>query len=69
VFRYDGCAMILRNIALLALALLLLPAAPKPGWAATVQTKAPYVFLIDDNTGAVLFAKKSRRADGAGVDH
>ena len=29
------------------------------GWAETFQTKAPYAFLIDDNTGTVLFQKNA----------
>lgn len=55
----DSRAMTPRNIVLLALALLLPLAAPAVGWAAALQTKAPYAFLIDDNTGAVLFAKNA----------
>jgi serine-type D-Ala-D-Ala carboxypeptidase (penicillin-binding protein 5/6) len=51
--------MTLRNIALLALVSLSLLAHPRTGWAAALQTKAPYALLIDDNTGAVVFAKNA----------
>ena len=52
--------MTLRHIVLLALAMLLPPAvAPPVAWAAAPQTKAPFALLIDDATGAVLFAKNA----------
>jgi D-alanyl-D-alanine carboxypeptidase (penicillin-binding protein 5/6) len=51
--------MTARNIVLIALATLLLMAAPKAGWAAALQTKAPFAFLIDAGTGAVMFAKNA----------
>jgi serine-type D-Ala-D-Ala carboxypeptidase (penicillin-binding protein 5/6) len=48
-----------RNIVRLTLTMLLLLAGPKAGWAAALQTNAPYALLIDYNTGAVLFAKNA----------
>src|SRR5579863_4623478 len=56
--------MILQNITLrailfIALALLLPLAAPHPASAAPPQTKAAFALLIDDTTGAVLFAKNA----------
>jgi serine-type D-Ala-D-Ala carboxypeptidase (penicillin-binding protein 5/6) len=52
-------AMIPRNIAPLAFTMLLLLAGAKAGFAAALQIDAPYAFLIDDGTGAVLFAKNA----------
>jgi serine-type D-Ala-D-Ala carboxypeptidase (penicillin-binding protein 5/6) len=51
--------MILRNVALFALASLILLAGPKAVWAAALQTKAPFALLIDDSTGAVVFARNA----------
>jgi D-alanyl-D-alanine carboxypeptidase (penicillin-binding protein 5/6) len=49
----------LRAIALIALASLLQLAAAQPASAAPPQTKAAFALLIDDTTGAVLFAKNA----------
>ena len=51
--------MILRKIVLIAFALPLALARPEAGWAASPGTKVPYALLIDDDTGAVLFAKNA----------
>jgi serine-type D-Ala-D-Ala carboxypeptidase (penicillin-binding protein 5/6) len=51
--------MILRNVALFALASLILLAGPKAVWAAALQTKAPFALLIDDSTGAVVFTRNA----------
>ena len=51
--------MILRKIVLIAFALPLALAHPEAGWAASPGTKVPYALLIDDDTGAVLFAKNA----------
>ena len=51
--------MILRKIALVALVFLLPLAGLAAGWAASPRTKVPYALLIDDDTGAVLFAKNA----------
>jgi D-alanyl-D-alanine carboxypeptidase (penicillin-binding protein 5/6) len=49
--------MNLHKAVLITFALLLAAASPEAGWAASPGTKAPYALLVDDNTGAVLFAK------------
>ena len=49
----------LRAIVLTALALLLPLATPQAAYAAPPQTKAAFALLIDDTTGAVLFAKNA----------
>ena len=51
--------MILPKIVLIAFALPLALAHPEAGWAASPGTKVPYALLIDDDTGAVLFAKNA----------
>ena len=56
---HESCAMTSRKIVLFAFAFLLGLAGVEAGWAASPQTKVPYALLIDDNTGAVLFAKNA----------
>ena len=51
--------MTLRKIVLIAFVLLFALARPEAGWAASPGTKVPYALLIDDDTGAVLFAKNA----------
>ena len=56
---HESCAMTSRKIVFFAFAFLLGLAGVEAGWAASPQTKVPYALLIDDNTGAVLFAKNA----------